>query len=138
VQDDFGGRISARALSVIGVKFCLHGRSVESGLDCVGLLADALGAAGFSAPIPASYSLRGRFDSEALAFFDRYDFQTFGAGELPAGGDFALVCPAPRQLHFIIYASNGFVHAHAGLRRVTLTPGGVPWPVIRHWRYIGD
>jgi hypothetical protein len=29
---------------------------------------------------------------------------------------------------------HGFVHAHAGLRRVVTTPAPLPWPIECHWR----
>jgi murein DD-endopeptidase / murein LD-carboxypeptidase len=138
VAGDFGARIAACAYHQIGVKFRLHGRTCESGFDCVGLLADALMSVGFHKDIPESYSLRGHFSDTALAYFDGVQFAKISPGEAKKSGDFALVQMGPRQLHLVILADDGFVHAHAGLRRVVLTPGPVPWPIIGHWRFIGD
>ena len=138
MTDDLGTRIAARALSHIGVTFRLHGRNVESGFDCVGLIVDALESVGFSADVPIIYSLRGRFEAQASAFFDRAQFAVIGTGEGAHHGDIYLVKVAANQLHFLIHIGAGFVHAHAGLRRVVVTPGPVPWPVVGQWRYIGD
>jgi hypothetical protein len=49
-------------------------------------------------------------------------------------GDVALVRPGPMQLHLMIACPGGFVHAHAGLRRVVEMPGGSPWPLLSWWR----
>lgn len=138
MPDNFGARIAARALTHIGVTFRLHGHSAESGFDCVGLLIDALESVGFSAKVPTDYSIRGRFGAQASAFFDRAQFAIIGTGEAALHGDMCLVQVAANQIHFLIHVGEGFVHAHAGLRRVVMTPGRVPWPVVGQWRYIGD
>jgi cell wall-associated NlpC family hydrolase len=52
-----------------------------------------------------------------------------------APGDVLLVRPGPAQHHLVIAAAaGGFVHAHAGLGRVVLTPAPLDWPIDRHWR----
>jgi murein DD-endopeptidase / murein LD-carboxypeptidase len=138
VLDDFGARIAARAIGNVGLPFRLHGRSAESGFDCVGLLADALRSVGFERPIPADYGLRGQFEQRARAFFETTDFKSVDDDSPTLPGDFAIVAIGPRQLHFIIYTNGGFVHAHAGLRRVVSTPGSVFWLSVGRWRYIGE
>lgn len=138
MRADLGASISARAISNVGVPFRLHGRTPQSGLDCIGLLADALAAAGFARHIPANYGLRGQFEQKACTFFETVEFETVDTGRPASPGNFALVAIAPRQLHFIIHVDGGFVHAHAGLRRVVLTPGNPSWPLLGRWRYIGE
>lgn len=55
-------------------------------------------------------------------------------------GDIVLVRVGPCQFHLLIAApcpvSGGdrFVHAHAALGRVIVSPGPPGWPVIGHWR----
>jgi murein DD-endopeptidase / murein LD-carboxypeptidase len=137
VPDDIGAHIAARAISRVGVPFRLHGRTAESGLDCVGLLADALASVGFKVDIPEDYGLRGRFDARARAFFQTESFKP-AEGQVPSPGEVAIAVIGPRQLHFIIYVNRGFVHAHAGLRRVVLTPGPSLWPLLGRWNYIGE
>ncbi len=134
---NLGARIAARAISNLGVPFRLHGRTPQSGLDCIGLLADALRSVGCARQIPADYGLRGQFDQKACAFFQTADFEPIDDA-LTLPGTFGLVAISTRQLHFVIYAGDGFVHAHAGLRRVVLTPGNPPWPLLGRWRYIGE
>jgi hypothetical protein len=48
--------------------------------------------------------------------------------------DMMLVRPGALHRHLLILVPGGFVHAHAGLRRVVETPGAPPWPVLRIWR----
>jgi murein DD-endopeptidase / murein LD-carboxypeptidase len=136
VLDDVGARISARAASHIGAPFRLHGRSAIGGFDCVGLATDALRHVGLPCAAPGDYSLRGQYEADAFTFFESHFFARLTRHETPRPGDFALVRPAPRQLHVMICAAGGFVHAHAGLRRVVLTPAPTQWPVIGQWRLI--
>ena len=134
---DVGAEIAQRALDVVGVGFKAGGRCVEAGLDCVGVVAAALASQCCSFPIPGDYTLRGDYQTRILAFFDRDCFRTIADCRMRPG-DILLFQTAPRQLHFAIFTPGGFVHAHAGLRRVVLTPCPLPWPVIGHWRYTGD
>ena len=135
MPDDLGARIAARAISHVGAPFRLHGRSMDGGFDCVGLAADALLHVGFTGAIPADYALRGRFEIALRAFFGQ---AAFAIASSPEAGDFVAAQTAPRQLHLLIATDGGFVHAHAGLRRVVLTPFPLSWPVIGRWRFIGD
>jgi hypothetical protein len=43
-----------------------------------------------------------------------------------------------RQLHLAVRTSHGFVHAHAGIRRVVETPGMPEWPMIGVYRMRRD
>ncbi|RYY33503.1 MAG: peptidoglycan endopeptidase, partial [Sphingomonadales bacterium] len=115
-----------RARAAIGVRFRLHGRSFESGLDCVGLAAFAYGA-----EVPRDYALRsgdaGRVRSvvRALGLKAVADRQA---------GDLLLLRAGPGQLHLAIDSKAGIIHADAMLRRVVERPGAIPWPVIGRWR----
>ena len=40
----------------------------------------------------------------------------------------------PVQPHLLVSTEGGFVHAHAGLGRITLLPGALPWPVAAAWQ----
>ena len=135
MPDDFGARIAARAISHVGAPFRLHGRSMDGGFDCIGLAADALLHVGSAVVIPSDYSLRGQFESQLFAFFGQATFQMVSSAK---PGHFLAVRAAPRQLHLMIATESGVVHAHAGLRRVVLTPLPPPWPVIGQWRFIGE
>lgn len=135
VPDDLGKRIAARAIGHIGAPFRLHGRCLDGGFDCIGLAADALLHVGFSGAIPNEYSLRGHFGNLLSTFFEGPAFVR--AASLHPG-DFVAVRAAPRQLHLLIATDGGFVHAHAGLRRVVLTPRPLPWPTFGHWRYVSE
>ena len=132
---DFGAQISTRALQHLGVSFRLHGRDTVGGFDCVGLVADVLLHVGFEAQAPADYSLRGRFSKQVFAFFNH---PVLTPVRTLQNGDFLAVRTATRQIHLMIAVNGGFVHAHAGLRRVVLTPAPLPWPIMGHWRFIGD
>jgi lipoprotein Spr len=124
--------IVARARSVIGTRFRPQGRTPERGLDCLGVVM-------FAADIerdrvPDDYRLDGG-DPEALrAGFGACGFSPLGMDQAEAG-DVLLVRSAPAQIHAVVLTPDGFVHAHAGLRRVVETPGPIPWPVMCAWRH---
>jgi cell wall-associated NlpC family hydrolase len=137
VRADVGAAIACRALDLVGVPFKLHGRRPEAGLDCVGVVALALAGCGHPVESPCDYTLRGDYVDRISAFLDRECFCRL-SNEIMAAGDILLCRPAVRQLHLAIVTHVGAVHAHAGLRRVVLTPLPLPWPVIGHWRCSGD
>jgi cell wall-associated NlpC family hydrolase len=121
------------AESLAGTRFRLHGRDPATGLDCIGLLATSLAAIGRETPAPSAYRLRNSSIDAALAFAPRAGLVRCD-GE-PRPGDVLLVRPGPLQHHLLVaLAGKRFVHAHAGLRRVTVTPGPLAWPILRHWR----
>lgn len=132
-----GAEIAERAITMVGIPFRLRGRTTESGVDCVGVVAEALACTGIAFEIPCDYTLRGEYLGRVFAFFGRDCFRAL-ARDHPQPGDILLCRVADRQLHFAVFTSRGIVHAHAGLRRVVLTPPPLPWHVIAHWRYIGD
>jgi hypothetical protein len=49
-------------------------------------------------------------------------------------GDVMLFAAGESQLHFGVRTDGGFVHAHAGLRRVVETPGFPEWPLLSAYR----
>jgi cell wall-associated NlpC family hydrolase len=137
VATDVGAAVARRALGLVGVPFKLGGRCPRAGLDCVGVVEQALADHAAKHRIPAGYTLRGEYLERITAFFDCADFRRL-TQENPAPGDIFLCQPAVHQFHLAIVTENGAVHAHAGLRRVVLTPLDLPWPVIGHWRLVGD
>jgi hypothetical protein len=57
------------------------------------------------------------------------------AAEPVRPGDVLLVQCSLVQLHLLVAAEpDRFVHAHAGLRRVVVSPADPAWRVIGHWR----
>ena len=124
-------------MTLLDVPFRLHGRSVEAGLDCVGVLARCLSSTGQAFDVPSGYSLRGDFEARAQAFFDQDGFDRVVDSSWVAG-DFLLLRPGSRQVHFAVLARRGAVHAHLGLRRVVLTPLPQPYWRVGQWRFYGD
>jgi hypothetical protein len=124
-------------MTLLNVPFRLHGRSVDAGLDCVGVLACCLSAAGQVIDVAAGYSLRGDFEARAHAFFDRDGFESVGNYSWVAG-DILLLRPGSRQVHFAVLTCHGAVHAQLGLRRVVLTPLPLPYCLVGQWRFYGD
>lgn len=123
-----GRHAALAAQALVGTRFRLHGRDPATGLDCVGLVAAALGATA-----PNGYRLRNRDIAAALAFAPAAGLTDVSGTIEP--GDVLLVRSGPAQHHLLVAgARGGFIHAHAGLRRVVATPGPLPWPVERHWR----
>lgn len=116
-----------RARALVGTRFRAQGRGAGEGLDCVGLVAAALGYA----DVRRDYALRGG----AVAVLEG---ELAAAGLVPGGealaGDVLVLRAGPGQLHLGIWTGDGLVHADAGLRRVVERPGAVPWPVVGVWR----
>lgn len=118
------------AEALLGAPFRLGGRDPATGIDCVGLVACALGP---GVEAPQGYGLRNSAIEHHLAFVDR-------AGFLPATGaiqrgDLVLAVPGPAQLHLLVTLTpERFVHAHAGLRRTVLHAGPLPWAERARWR----
>jgi cell wall-associated NlpC family hydrolase len=130
---DAGPAFASAAEKLAGARFRLHGRDPATGLDCVGLVAAALAASGRKVPAPSDYRLRNTSIDAALAFAPQMGFVSCDGPIEP--GDLVLVQTGPLQHHVLIALEHErFVHAHAGLRRVTVTPGPLTWPIERHWR----
>jgi cell wall-associated NlpC family hydrolase len=130
-----GEALAAAAEALVGARFRLHGRDPATGLDCIGVLAAALAAIGRPASLPTGYGLRAHrlppLDDVAASC-------GFVANAAPvAPGDVLLLRMGPCQYHLAIAArAGGFVHAHAGLKRVVAMPGPLAWPVVRCWRLL--
>lgn len=122
--DDF----AAAAAALLGAPFRLGGRDPATGVDCVGLVAGALGVDG-----PQGYALRNSCIARHLAFVERAGFVP--TREPLAPGDLILAIPGPAQHHLLVaLGAAQFVHAHAGLRRVVIHSGSLPWPELARWR----
>jgi len=131
-----GERAAAAALSAVGARFRLHGRAVETGLDCVGLVAVALRAGGCGVAVPTGYALRGGDPARVTAWLDAVLVRCDDA----AVGDVVVLRAGPGQLHFAVRCDGGVVHADAGLRRVVMRPGAGGYDlgtVLGCWR-IGE
>ena len=128
-----GERVAAAARALVGVRFRPQGRSAETGLDCIGVVAVAAGV-----PIdrvPADYVLRTDDAKRMRAGFVAAGFaEAAGDGE---PGDVLIVRAGWGQAHVVVLTPGGFVHADAALRRVVEVPGAVGWPVVGAWR-VGD
>lgn len=126
-------RLAREAERLIGKPFRLHGRDPKTGVDCIGLLAVALKRGGQSAPLPTGYPMRLRSLSPWLPEPEACGFTV---AEQPfAPGDVIMLQPGPGQFHLAIADRTlGWVHAHAGLRRVVrdaVLPAGA---IVHHWR----
>ena len=119
---------ATRAEALVGTPFRLGGRDPASGLDCIGLVACACEAAG----APIGYALRNTQIERHLTFAARAGFVP-ASGEVRRG-DLILARPGPAQHHLlVVLGPNRFVHANAGLRRVALHLGPLPWPEMARW-----
>ncbi|HEY9579035.1 MAG TPA: peptidoglycan endopeptidase [Rhizorhapis sp.] len=130
---DRGEAVVRSARALLGVPFRLHGRSADMGVDCVGLVALAAWRAGHEGEAPDRYGLRG-------GRVEQFENWLAAAGlrrvSSMVPGDIVLVQAGVRQFHVMVFTGEGFIHAHAGLRRVVAMPGESPWPVIGVWRVI--
>lgn len=124
-------KLAAAAATLIGVPFRLHGRDPATGLDCVGLVAEALRRAGATPIVPAGYRLRATTVDGLLPFAEANGFL---AAAKANHADVVLTMVNPVQPHLLVSTEGGFVHAHAGLGRITFLPGALPWPVAGAWQ----
>lgn len=132
-----GDALAVAAEQLVGTRFRLHGRDPGTGLDCVGVLAASLAAIGHAAPLPRGYALRSRYVS-GLEHIARDCQLSLVDDDAVHPGDVLLARTGPCQFHLLVAArGGGFVHAHAGRRRVVLMPGPIAWPVAGHWRLAG-
>jgi hypothetical protein len=126
--------IAARANSQIGTAFKLHGRTAGEALDCVGLVGFAIAPFCAGAKLPAHYQMRGEFTDKVTNFLGDAPFAHLPGHASWQSGDIILAQAGPRQQHLLIGKDCGFIHAHAGLRRVVWTPAPLPWPHLLRWR----
>ena len=130
-------RLARAAQQLVGTHFRLHGRDPQTGLDCIGLLAAAMARAGQPIAVPTGYPLRLRDLAQWLPLPADLGF---ALAEPPyQSGDVVMVQPGPAQFHLAIAdPALGWIHAHAGLRRVVrdaALPTGTP---LHHWRLLPD
>jgi cell wall-associated NlpC family hydrolase len=132
---DPGAALAEAASGLIGCPFRLHGRNPETGLDCVGLVAAAITAAGGQPDAPSGYALRNIAIDHWLHF-------AAASGLIPTygsirAGDLLLIALPPCQHHLVIAESAASViHAHAGLRQVVRQPLEPHWHIIARWHPI--
>ena len=119
--------VVTRARAAVGTPFRLHGRSIDDGLDCVGLAAFALGLD----EVATGYAMR-RGDADRVASLIAATGLTRVEDE--RDGDLLMLRSGPGQLHLAIKVPGGMVHADAGLRRVVERPGTPPWGVLARFR----
>mgnify|MGYP002631682607 CR=1 FL=1 len=126
-------RFASAAERLVGTPFRLHGRTLEHGLDCVGVVLAALRSCGVTAAVTPPYGLRNASISAFLPLAAQ-----LGLVEVqvqPRRGDVLLVIAGPAQHHLLVVTgADRFVHAHAGLRRVVVQRGITVRPCARHWR----
>ena len=119
--------IVAAARALIGVRFRPQGRLIEHGLDCIGLVALALGVE----RVPSDYALSGGSAARLRAELAKAGLVR---AESALAGDALVMASGAAQLHLGIFTGAGLVHGDAGLRRVVERPGAIPWPILSIWR----
>lgn len=120
---------AARAQALVGTPFRAQGRD-SAGLDCVGVV-----LATFVIPADAvrhNYRLRGDHRGELEEQLGA-QFRRVPTNQLRAG-DVMLLQAGDAQYHLAVRTERGFVHAHAGIRRVVETPGAPEWPLLAAYR----
>jgi cell wall-associated NlpC family hydrolase len=121
-------RAEAGARATIGARFRMQGRDPALGLDCVGVVAVALAAAGIRIDVPNDYRMRRGRVPDFVPPDDVVPCDGARAGDV-------LMCRvSAAQLHLAVRTGRGVVHADAMLRRVVERPGVLPWPIERAWR----
>lgn len=116
-----------RARALVGTPFRPQGRSAV-GLDCIGV---AIATYGLQ-QVRRNYRLRGNHERKVRDYL-RGRFRQVASPQMRPG-DLMLMRVADDQIHLGVRTHEGFVHAHAGLRRVVETPGNPEWPLIGVYR----
>ncbi|WP_247711858.1 NlpC/P60 family protein [Qipengyuania qiaonensis] len=128
------GEVIARAAeALIGTRFRLHGRSRETGLDCIGLVGTSLMDCGQDVRWPQGYGLR---NADIARWLNLAEANGLAACAGPIRrGDILLTRPGPGQHHLLVaLGGDRFVHAHAGLRRVVVQHLVPLDPLLAQWR----
>jgi hypothetical protein len=120
---------AARAQALVGKRFRAQGRGL-GGLDCVGVVLVTFDLPADS--VRRDYHLRGSYLPELREQLV-LQFRRVASGQLRAG-DVMLLGVGDGRLHLAVRTSDGFVHAHAGIRRVVETPGTPEWPLLGVYR----
>jgi murein DD-endopeptidase / murein LD-carboxypeptidase len=129
--------VAQRALDQVGTEFRLFGRTAGKAIDCVGLALVALGPELPLSGKDLQYSLKGEQLALARRYLSNGRLQEIFPPDEPETGDLALVRPGPSQLHFMVRAAAGWVHADAAIGCVVLRPGELDWPIAGLWRLDG-
>lgn len=127
-----GEEIVARARALIGVRFRPQGRSAETGLDCIGVAAMAMGMR--AEKVRRDYRLDSNDADKVNGEIDKAGFIRIAPAAATAG-DMVMVRTGPTGLHVVILTGGGYIHADMRPRRVVEVPGTVPWPVLSAWRH---
>lgn len=127
-------QIAARARLAVGTRFRPQGRTPAEGLDCIGLVAFALGLE--PGDVPRDYALRSSDPVRLGAELSRR-LRPAGRGS-PQEGDVAVYSPGLRQVHLGVVSAGTLVHADCGLMRVVERPLPAPWPLVELWRVADD
>lgn len=126
-------RLAREAEALIGTRFRLHGRDPATGVDCIGLLSAAMARAGKPITLPTGYPLRLCNLAPWLPHPATLGFSEARGPFRP--GDVVMLQPGPAQFHLAIADRQlGWVHAHAGLRRVVRDAALPDGTITAHWR----
>lgn len=127
------------AEDLVGIPYRRGGRDAQRGVDCIGLVCVALGTIGRPVALLPSYEMRNHCIQRFCKLADALGLKR--ADDDLRSGDILVFKPACAQFHLAIVSNQGLaIHAHAGLRRVTLSPPPFAWPLFATWRLttIGD
>lgn len=128
-----GQELANAAESFIGIRFRLHGRNPDEGLDCIGLIACCLEVIEENPVAPEGYRLRNTQISSWIGCAELSGFERVSG--LVEAGDILLTKPGPGQHHLLIAANaHEAIHAHAGLRRVVRQSLASTGTIHSHWR----
>lgn len=125
--------LAKAAAELVGTPFRLHGRDARHGLDCIGVLSASLASCGAQAQLPNGYRMRMTAPDSLLPHPEQLGFVL--ATPPFHAGDVVMQRTGPAQYHIAIkVGGEHWVHAHAGLRRVVLSPSLGEQPIVHHWR----
>ena len=118
-----------RARALVGTRFRPQGRDAN-GLDCIGVIVATFGID--ADQVRRDYKLSDDHRSDVRKALLEHFRKVPRTWLRP--GDLILMSVGDRQAHLAVRTDVGFVHAHAGIRRVVETPGMPEWPLLDVYR----
>lgn len=132
-----GQALANAAADLVGIRFRLGGRDPATGLDCIGLFAEAMRRIGRPVAVPSGYALRVSEPGRWIPPLPSVQLGPACGAARP--GDVVLIRPSAGQLHLAIRGPDqSWVHAHASLRRVVSAPARPDGTVLHHWRLLSE
>lgn len=135
MSERVGAAAVAAARETIGARFSPHGRRIETGLDCAGVVLHVAGRLGIARE---ARGLRYTYSSDHLQKQLEGALELYGLRAvrgMARAGDVLVLGVHVRVPHLGITTGRCLIHAHAGVGRVVEAPPEPEWRLLSVWRF---